>query len=336
MFLCIPIGNAYYDLVSGQVSGIKGTSRIRGAVKANGEALSSIGPGAGAAPVFPNQTGLDKLAGPFTIFCEGSLEVNSATQNIFKSWESGSGFGLHLAFDDTSTTTNGFFGAVNNSASNFSVPTTTLGLNSELASHRVAIDSDGTNRHLYAYGSLVNTIASAVMPTASANRRTYLHAGFDPTSASALGSFSVLAGWDHTLTPMEHAALAANPWQMFAAPRALVMAATGGGSSSYSYTGAGGFVLGGASGQVRSVTRSASGGLALAGAASVTRNSVQSRVVAAVGGILISGHATVVRSMRKVAAGGVAFAGHALMRTGPLPSFIAGLFPILSRRRRRR
>ncbi|MRV72565.1 hypothetical protein GJ700_12690 [Duganella sp. FT92W] len=210
------ISGVYFEVISGQTARNTGTQRVRNSRNyPNSSSVSFIGTGSGAAPKFNAQIGIDKIAGPFTIFAEASLEVNASTQDVFKSWESGSGVGLGLAMDDSAQVLNGFTGRVNNSNSSYASASTALGANSETGTHRLAIDSDGTNRHTYAYGLLSSTIASSTMPTAHANRRTYMLGGFDPTSQSSASSVSLVLAWSRVLTAAEHAAIATNPWQVF-------------------------------------------------------------------------------------------------------------------------
>lgn len=212
----VSIGGVYYEVFSGQTARNTGTQRVRGSRNyPNSSSISFIASGSGGAPKFTAQIGIDKIAGPFTVFAEASLEVNGTTQDVFKSWESGAGLGLGLAMDDSAQVLNGFTGRVNNSNSNFACASTALGANSETATHRIAIDSDGTNRHTYAYGVLSSTIANSTMPTASANRRTYMQGGFDPSTSSSSGSVSVVLAWNRMLSAAEHALIGGNPWQVF-------------------------------------------------------------------------------------------------------------------------
>lgn len=214
----LPIGGAFIDVVSGQIALPTGTSRYRKTINGNqAVALSQIGSGSGAAPKFLNPTGLDAVAGAFTIFCEGSLEVNASTQDICKSWETGAGLGVGISFDDTATVINGWCGRVNNSTGSFSPASGILGANSETNTHRVAVAADGTNHYCFGAGALQSTTASVTLPTASANRRTYLLNGFDPTTGSSSGSFSILLAWNRAISAAEYLELYNNPWQVFQA-----------------------------------------------------------------------------------------------------------------------
>jgi hypothetical protein len=217
VFAALPLGNSFVDVVSGQVAVNVGASRYRNCVDGNrASSLSFIGPGSGAAAKFPNPTGLDFISGSFSVFCEASLEVNATTQDIFKSWETGGGKGLGIAMDDGSVVFDGWFGRVDNSNSNFGPGNSgILGSNSEQTTHRIAIAADGSSRFLYGAGKLQNTITSSTMPSASANRRTYMLNGFDPTSSSSSGSVALLVGWSRAITESEYKELFYNPWQIF-------------------------------------------------------------------------------------------------------------------------
>lgn len=235
----IPIGTAqFYDAVSGQTTMPTGTSRYRKTINGNqAVALSQIGLGSGAAPKFANPTGLDAVAGPFSLFCEGSLETNNSTQDMCKSWESGTGNGVGISFDDAATVINGWCGRVNNSTGSFSPASNLLGANSETTTHRVAVSADGVNHYCFGAGALQSTTASATLPTASANRRTYLLNGFDPTTGSGSGSFSVLLAWNRAISPAEYLGLYNNPWQVFRSsnPASFAPSAAGGFFSRYYY-----------------------------------------------------------------------------------------------------
>lgn len=226
-----PIGTQYYDAISKQYAKNTGSSRYRNTINGNQSLdLSLIGTGSGAAPKFANPTGLDAIAGPFSIFCEGSLEVNNSTQDIVKSWEGGSGFGVGLVFDDTAVITNGFLGRVDNSTNNFASLTNAIGANSEQFTHRIAITSDGATRSMYGAGVLNTTIANSSLPTANANRRTYLHSSFDPTSSQSSGSMAYLFAWSRAFSLYEYQELFRNPAQLLKqTSRKLFFGAAGGG-----------------------------------------------------------------------------------------------------------
>lgn len=126
--------------------------------------------------------------------------------------------------------------------------------------------------------------------------------------------------WNRALSAVEHASLAANPWQLFRSPQRVLVAATGGGTS-YSYTATGGVSLSGTALTLRGRVLAGLGGLSLAGAASlVFTTAVQSLTVTPVGGLTLSGIATMVRTIVKVASGGITVSGSAAVSLTPDPT----------------
>jgi hypothetical protein len=214
VFCAFPLGKGFYEVISNQTTGHPGSSRARYSVDGNRElAVSHIGASA-AGGQFANQTGLDRLSGAHSIFVEGSLEVNGSTQEIVKSFETGAGNGIGLRLDDVSLINNGFIYWANN-GNRTSSTSGALGTNSEQFSHRIAFTNDGTNTRLYAKGLLNNTAATAVLPTANANRRTSM---LGSNNTQGAGSLSIALAWNRVLSLAEYQALYDNPWQIFKAP----------------------------------------------------------------------------------------------------------------------
>ena len=226
------VDGLFYDAVTRQVAKpppgiLRGRYTIDGN---NAFAVSVVGDGTSVAAKFANPTGLDSLSGNnFTIFVEASLEINSTTQDIFKSWESNNGRGIGIVADDNAQVLNGFYGRIDNiGSSNYASTFTALGTDSELYTHRFAFASDGVNKLAYAKGALNNTVANTASITADANRRTYMLSGYDPTAASSKASASLVLAWDRAISLSEYQSIYANPWQVLESEIRVVLSSTGG------------------------------------------------------------------------------------------------------------
>lgn len=213
VFCAVPMGRAFYDYVSGQVTTHPGTTKPRAPTDGNrASAIAAVGASA-VGGSFAAQTGMDKIAGSFSLFVEGSLELNASTQFVVNSRETGAGHGFGIRFDDVSVVTNGFiYYAENGNATNSGFDV--LGTNSEQFAHRIMITADGTNSRFYAKRALVNTSATATVPIANANRRTQM-LGLDVATGQGVGSTSLALAWNRVLSLAEYQMLHDNPWQLF-------------------------------------------------------------------------------------------------------------------------
>lgn len=208
VFCALPIRNVFYELISNQFVRNTGATKFRNPVDGNrSPALFGVGGGATGGR-FTEQTGLDRIAGPFSIFVEASMEVNASTQNILVSRETINGNGVGFLLDDIAATTDGIVYYANNSTR---TSVSGLGANSEQFAHRAALTVDGTNSRFYAKRNLVAALPTTVLPTADSTRRTTV-IGIDNTQN--LGSASLLLAWNRIISLAEYRALFDNPWQI--------------------------------------------------------------------------------------------------------------------------
>lgn len=226
VFFCYMVGGVWYDAVSGQTTPHPGTLRGRAAVDGNaGVSLSGIGAGA-AGGQFANQTGLDRIAGPFSLFVEGSLEVNATNSSLVRSFEASNGDGFGINLDDVDLVVNSVLYWCNN-GNRGSSSSNSLGSNSENFTHRVMVAHDGATVYRYLKGSLNNSGASAFVPNANAARRTTM-VGTNGTQSSA--SVALVAAWaPRVLTLEEYRELYYNPWQILSGGAYLSLIAPAGG-----------------------------------------------------------------------------------------------------------
>lgn len=316
VFACYPVGGAFYDAISGQITAHPGTKRFRAPVDGNiTPAVAAIGSG-GTGGQFTNQVGLDLISGVHSIFVEGSLEVNASTQALVRSFESGAGNGFGLSFDDVALINNGFFYWRNNGNGTTS-NSGALGTNSEQFTHRVLLTNDGTNSVFYAKGALNRTVANAALPTANTNRRTTV-VGSNNTQGS--GSIDVVLAWNRVLSLTEYLQIYFNPWQVFQSPASFIFFGPASGVQSFSYTASGGLQFGGTSARVKGMIKSATGGLQFAGTAAKTSTNLQYRTVTCSGGVQFGGTSTEIRGVVKTASGGIVFGGSAAMVFSPDPN----------------
>lgn len=244
VFCAIPVGAGFLDLVSGKMATLSGTgsavSTLRKAIDGNAADARELGGAAAATNKFSFPqfgTLADVVAGPFSLFVEGSLPVNGSWGTVFASVSSTTGNGFALDFDDQQQTTNGLRYWAN--LSNICSSTfESIGLNSELYRHRVMLTADGTNVRFYTKRKLNNIVANATLPLAGSNRTTYIagrHDIYGTTTASIVMVFS------RVLSLAEYQRLYDNPWQVLpTAGRALVAkaASSTGFSSPISWIGA--------------------------------------------------------------------------------------------------
>src|ERR1700741_2005186 len=172
LVLCaIVVDSGFYDLISGQVVTHPGTMKVRPPGDGNRQrSIAALGTGASGGK-FTNRTGLDEIVGPFSLFVEGSMEVNASTQTMCMSRDPSTGKACGVKFDDNAVIFDGFIyyaenGNQTNSGSNV------LPANSEKFAHRIMITADGVNSKFYCQRNLVKTAATAVLPTSNVNRRT--------------------------------------------------------------------------------------------------------------------------------------------------------------------
>lgn len=217
-----PTGSVFYDAVSSQVSAASATVVARNTIDGNTAVSTEIRTTACAFPVY--STGLDKIAGAYSIFVEGSLLVNASEAAAIRSVEkdvTGDGIGINM--DDTSVITNGFIYWANNGRRTNSNGDA-LGANSEQFRHRLMITGDGTTAKYYAKNALNRSVADTVLPNANTGRQTSISYGTG-------GGVSLVLAWNRVLGLNEFQALYFNPWQVFATPRpsSWAMTAAGGG-----------------------------------------------------------------------------------------------------------
>lgn len=155
------------------------------------------------------QTLLDKVAGPFSLFMEGGPRANAAFSEAFFSDTSLAANGLGMVWDDLSFAANAFFPSVNATVINISGPS--LGANSENFSHRVMVTADGTNIRKYAKGTSTSS-ANAALPTANADRSTKI--GGDFHAGGKVQGETFCAAWNRALSYQEFRGLYDNPWQL--------------------------------------------------------------------------------------------------------------------------
>jgi len=208
-------GNVFYEVFTQQLVKNTGNFRIRQTIDGNAAAaVSNIGANASPELTFARQTGADRIAGPWTVFAESSMEVNATQSSIFRSYNSGNGAGFNLDFDDVNTQSNGLraIGDVTGCPG-------ALGTNSENFTHRLMATVDGSNIRYYTKRILQATVASATLPAASAGRLTYI---ISTVGASQRASASLILVWNKVLGLFQYQCLYDNPWQtLTVAPRAL-------------------------------------------------------------------------------------------------------------------
>ena len=220
VFAAYPIGNTFYDAVSGSTSVQAGTSGTtitpRSTIDGNVSPGNEIVGSSTAAQKWVNQTGLDQLSGRFSMFVEGSPIVGATTgQFVFSSVDTSTGNGLAFLYDDAAVVNNGFRLWGNNSnqvASNF----TSLGSNYEFYRHRAMITGDGANVRFYAKGKLDNAPASTFAPSAHSGRRTWICGAYRSGGAPNACSSSLCLAWNRPMSLPDFQALYNNPWQVFA------------------------------------------------------------------------------------------------------------------------
>jgi hypothetical protein len=317
VFACYPVGGAFYDAVSGKTAMHTGLKRFRNTIDGNKtSAISAIGSNS-TGGTFVNPTGLDAISGAFSMFVEGSLEVNASTQELMTSRESGAGNGMTIKFDDVSAINNGFqYYANNGDRANSTF--TALGANSEQFTHRAMITADGTNARFYAKRGLNNTSATAVLPTANTARRTTM-CGFQGSEKS--GSISLGLAWNRVLSLAEYQMLYDNPWQLFLVPSRPLFAPSSGGVQSLTVTPIGGIVFSGAAATLKSAIKAPTGGIQFGGAATFNRGIVR----AVSGGIVFGGSATQLRGRSIMPVGGLNFSGTATILRGVIRTATGGL-----------
>ena len=230
VFAAIPVGGAFYDLVTRQlILTTAGTVEAETPAVPGGTAARAIyGSGSGAtAP----RTLLDSISGPHSVFVEGSLRVNAAAYWAFQSAESGAGNGFGIKFDDVAIVNNSAIYWSNNS-NRTNAGSGALGTDSEKYYHRFSVTNDGTNSRWYTKGGLISTAAMTALPTSNANRRTRILTDYFSSAGSA--GVSLILAWDRVLSDAENAAVIRNPWQVFAAQDvAPIVDVTSGGGTTY-------------------------------------------------------------------------------------------------------
>lgn len=217
VFCAVPMGRGFKDLVSGQFAPPPATcsQRVRSAV--GGQAIANthnIGGGGFNVYTFPSATGADKIAGPFTVFAEASLEVNGSTSRVIQSGENITGNGFEFNMDDGAAVLNGFYWLINNGSFAGFSNTDAVGSNSELNSFRVMAVSDGANFYAYSQGLLNLTAANVQIPTADTTRRTWINS--TRTGGGQTGSVAVVAVWNRALRLKDYQTLYKNPMVLFA------------------------------------------------------------------------------------------------------------------------
>lgn len=228
-FAAIPVGGSFYDLVTHQlIMTTAATTESETPAVPGGTAAKAIY-GSGSGSTAP-RTLLDEIAGPHTLFVEGSLRVNASSYWAFHSGESGAGNGFAIKFDDVAIVNNSaIFWSNNGNRTN--AGSNALGTDSEKYYHRLSVTNDGTNSRWYTKNGLVNTAAMTSLPIAHANRRTRMLTNHASDSGNA-GVALVLA-WDRVLSDAENAEVIRNPWQLFArtGPRIYMPGTAAGGAA---------------------------------------------------------------------------------------------------------
>lgn len=207
VFLTGQTAGGWVDLVSGQFVAQSWTPTFHTTRRPQDKFLRYR---KGSAQVtFGAPTGLDRIAGPYTLFADACLETNASFALLFGTYEAGAGNGVRLSLDDVNTVVDTFYS--NTFATGNRHATTCLGTNSHLVAHRIMFTADGANFRYYAGGALVRTIALTDLPALHVNRRTYL----------GTAGLSVGAAWNRVLTLADYQRLYDNPSQLYAPVRKL-------------------------------------------------------------------------------------------------------------------
>ena len=207
VFLTGQTAGGWVDLVSGQFVAQSWTPTFHTTRRPQDKFLRYR---KGSAQVtFGAPTGLDRIAGPYTLFADACLETNASFALLFGTYEAGAGNGVRLFLDDVNTVVDTFYS--NTFATGNRHATTCLGTNSHLVAHRIMFTADGANFRYYAGGALVRTIALTDLPALHVNRRTLIG-----TSGLSTG-----AAWNRVLTLADYQRLYDNPSQLYAPVRKL-------------------------------------------------------------------------------------------------------------------
>lgn len=170
---------------------------------------------------FPNRTGADDITSAYSVFWEGSPEVDGGVNYIFASVENSSGHGFAVGFDDASVQYNSLIArhypsGIGASGAQY------LGANAQLYVHRCAVTWDAATMSFYAKGKLAESSAFTAASTANANRRSHIGSGSAFFGSSNAG-VSLVAVFNRVLRASEYAELHENPWQIFAPDERRIM-----------------------------------------------------------------------------------------------------------------
>jgi hypothetical protein len=228
VFAGYPVGTGFYDALSGQISTPSANWAARNTIDGNLALSQEVRTTQLSFPVY--STGLDRIAGAYSIFLEASLFVNASEFAIVRSIEpnvTGDGLGINL--DDTSVINDGFLNWLNNGRRTNS-NSGALGTNSEQFRHRLMVTGDGTTAKYFAKGKLDKSVADATLPNANTSRQTFLSYGTG-------GAASLILAWNRVVSLEEFQQLYFNPWQVFQSPsRYLIKAPAAGGGGAQSIT----------------------------------------------------------------------------------------------------
>lgn len=210
VFCAYPLGARFYDAVSKQETTNASTPPVeRPGIDGNKLNAREARGNSQDFPVY--STGLDRLAGKFSLFVEGTVLTNGGESAVVRSVEvSSTGDGLGMNFDDSAVITNGILAWMNNGR-RFNSLTDALGVNSEQFRHRAMITCDGTTGKAYAKNALNTSGAEANLPNANTGRQTSILFGNS-------GACGLVLAYNRILSLDEYQALYWNPWRLVQFP----------------------------------------------------------------------------------------------------------------------
>lgn len=228
VLLAVPAGNRFFDLVSRQFTEQACTSRRIGATIDGNRAPAVRGAGLPADNKFPNRTGADDITSAYSVFWEGSPEVDARVNSVFASNENSLGNGFAVSFDDSFWNYNTLI--VGHYPSNIgTLGANYLGADAHLYSHRCAVSWDAATMRFYAKGKLAESGSFTAPVASNAARRSHIGAGTSFFGSSSAG-LSVVAVFNRAFAESEYVSLYLNPWQLFAARRFVVPVPAAGGA----------------------------------------------------------------------------------------------------------
>jgi hypothetical protein len=204
VFCAVPTGGGWLDIVSGLTT-VQDTVPTYHTSRRVGDPITQYMKSS-TGQYFPQQTALDRVVGPYTLFADACLETNASFGTMFASYENTNNRGMIFMLDDVLTVTNTL--VINTFATGYqSANIDSLGANSEQFGARVMFTADGSNFKFYTANALNKTAAYADLPVASSLRQ---------TSICSACSMSIGAAWNRVLSLAEYNSLYDNPSQLLA------------------------------------------------------------------------------------------------------------------------